>query len=183
MLAQFWNTTAAERTATHPADEIALAGAVHLVRAVDVQAPRATTFRWLCQLKVAPYSYDLIDNFGRRSPRHLTPGADNLAVGQSLIVGPVVAFEPNAFIAVRASAASAKAFGPFTMSYQVTEGVDAASRIVACIAIAAAGPLGNARLRALAVGDLAMMRKQLLTLKHLAEREAFSARATPRTAV
>jgi hypothetical protein len=39
-------------------------------------------YAWLCQLRVAPYSYDLLDNFGRRSPRARDPELRRLAVGQ-----------------------------------------------------------------------------------------------------
>jgi len=36
----------------------------------------------LCQLKLAPCGYDLIDNLGHTSPRELTYGVEHLEVGQ-----------------------------------------------------------------------------------------------------
>ncbi|MCU1592932.1 MAG: hypothetical protein JWO12_324, partial [Frankiales bacterium] len=69
-----WGSTEQERSRTYAAQELLPDADLVLHRAVDVAASAADTYRWLCQLKVAPYSYDWIDNLGRRSPRTLTPG-------------------------------------------------------------------------------------------------------------
>lgn len=68
--------------ATYHCDEILPEPGAVWFRAVTVNAPRTVVFRWLCQMKIAPYSYDLLDNLGRRSPRRLTPGTERLEIGQ-----------------------------------------------------------------------------------------------------
>src|SRR5205085_298872 len=77
-----WGTTAAERARSFPCDPWLPGADDALFRAVDVDAPAAVAFRWVCQLRVAPYSYDWIDNFGRGSPRAVTRGLDAPAVGR-----------------------------------------------------------------------------------------------------
>src|SRR6187401_242092 len=88
-------------------------------RAIDVAAPAPLVWRWLCQLRAAPYSYDLIDNWGRRSPRELTPGLDQLAVGQSLIVATVASFIPDVHLTGRVTPAAERLFGLMALTYQV----------------------------------------------------------------
>jgi hypothetical protein len=167
--ARFWNTTAAEEAAAYPAHRYARVPYQPLLRAVDVAAPPAVVFRWLCQLKVAPYSYDWLDNRGRRSPRELTPGAEKLAVGQRLIVARIVAFEPERHITGVSLPAATAMFGAFSLTYQVTAAAGG-SRLIVCFDLTAGSPAGRLRADLLAVGDLVMARKQLLTLKSLAER-------------
>jgi hypothetical protein len=166
----FWNVTTAERAGTHPADRHVAAGGRHLLRAVDVDAEPGTVYRWLCQIAVAPYSYDLIDNLGRRSPATLTPGAEDVTVGQRFQIGPVVEVEPGRQITVATAGRAARLFGDVAITWEVVPGIAARSRILGCVAI---GPPRNAVDRAwqalLALGDLVMMRRQLLNLKARAE--------------
>ncbi len=80
-----WGTEEAERRLPFPCDHyVELADAAYF-RGITVHAAPAVLFRWLCQLRMAPYSYDWIDNAGRRSPPTLTPGMENLAIGQSVM--------------------------------------------------------------------------------------------------
>ncbi len=169
---RFWHVTAAERTATHPADRHVPPGGDHVVRAVDVEADPALVWRWVCQLQLAPYSYDLVDNLGRRSPRTLTPGAEHLEVGQRFLVGPLVELEEGRSVTAATTGLAARAFGPVALSYQVVPGVDARARILACLATGPArGRVDRAWQHLLAAGDLVMMRRQLRTLRDLAQRD------------
>ena len=76
-----WGVTRAEARRPYAADHLVDGTMLTMTRAVGVAAPQELTWRWLCQISVAPYSYDLLDNRGRRSPRTLTPGADQLVLG------------------------------------------------------------------------------------------------------
>ena len=147
-------------------------------RAVDVDAPAALVFRWVCQLRAAPYSYDLIDNFGRRSPRRLVPGLGTLEVGQRFMTIFVLAsFEDRSSVTIETGG---RFVGHVACTYRVAaRGPETSRLVVKLLAAAPGGPfhaLTRNVLRALLpVGDLVMMRKQLLNLKALAERDATSA--------
>lgn len=154
--------------AAYPCDAYAVVGARRGLRAVDVAAAPSVVFRWLCQLKAAPYSYDLLDNLGHRSPRTLTPGLERLEVGEPLQVFRLVDFDLDRHLTGVTLPAAERLFGPVAITYAVRPDGER-TRLVAAMAVGRSGPLGGLRRAALAWGDLVMMRKQLLTLKELAE--------------
>ncbi len=166
-----WGSTAGERAESYPCDELIAGPRRELFRAVAVNASADVVFRWVCQLRAAPYSFDLLDNRGRRSPRTLTPGLDELAAGQRVMtIFRLVSFEPGRSITVDANTTL---FGYVAVTYRVVPAGADASRLVAKLAVAPRrGCLAWAMGRILPAGDLVMMRKQLLTLKRLAERAA-----------
>jgi hypothetical protein len=164
-----WGSTPAERAASYPCDRHLSNPEAVLFRAVDVAAPAAVGFRWLCQLRAAPYSYDLLDNFGRRSPQRLTPGLERLEVGQRLMtIFRLVEFDPGRSLTVYSSG---RLLGDVACTYEVSRRGEGASRLVLKIlARFPRGPRGTAMRVLLPPGDLLMARRQLLNLKGLAER-------------
>jgi hypothetical protein len=170
-LPMVWGASLEEAARPYPADDL-VPGAVLLTRAISVRAPADLTWRWLCQVAVAPYSYDWIDNRGRRSPQALTPGADQLEVGQTMaVVFRLASYDDGHHWTAITTPRGRRLFGPVAMTYAAEpDGPD--SRIVCRIAAAARGPFARARAHALAWGDLVMMRRQFLNLKALAERDS-----------
>jgi hypothetical protein len=166
-----WGSTAEERAEPFPCDKTIESPDGALYRAVSVAAPTDVVFLWLCQLRVAPYSYDLIDNLGRRSPRQAEPSLCELEVGQRVMeIFRLVSFEPGRSITLESGT---KLLGRLAVTYRTTATGQAGSRLVAKITfVERNGILGAVLGRVLPTGDLLMMRKQLLTLKKLAERDA-----------
>lgn len=172
-----WGATPAERQLAFPCDRYLAAAEQIYFRAVDVQAPAATLFRWLCQLKVAPYSYDWIDNFGRRSPRQLIPGLEQLAAGQRVMsIFELVEFEPDRHLTlVLVEPRAIAIFGNIAGSYMIIPRTERTCRLVVKLLVRSPqrGPWRWMRW-VLPWGDMIMMRKQLLTLKRLVERSLHS---------
>lgn len=141
----------------------------HLVRSVSVAAPPQVVFRWLTQLRVAPYSYDLLDNRGRRSPRHLVEGLD-VAVGTVMMgIFTVTALVPDRVLELTLTDPGAiRAFGPLVCTYQTVPQV-AGTTLRCDLFLSRRRGLGHVRAHLLAWGDLVMMRKQLLTFAALSE--------------
>lgn len=177
MMATTWNVTAEERAATLPCDAL-MPGAIRLDRAISIDAPVSVVFAWLCQLRVAPYSYDLLDNTGRRSPRTRSGELTDLAIGQPFvrIFGRTYVFELAAFardehITLQPRAGSAMSrFGAVSNTYAVRPG-RGGTRLHVRVLFDGPRLMGQT----LALLNLLMMRKQLLVLKELAERDALTA--------
>jgi hypothetical protein len=169
-LPRVWGATADEVRAHYPCDEHLDGADDAWFRAVTVEAGRETVFRWLCQLKVAPYSYDLLDNGGRRSPRTLTQGAERLERGQRVMtIFRLVDFSQGEHLTMLLdSPRGVRLFGRIALSYVVRELSPESCRLVVKLVV---GSADTARRRLLPWGDVVMMRRQLLTLKRLAERE------------
>ncbi len=173
--ARHWGTTPAEERETWRCAE--LVGEPALVRAVTVRADPCTAWRWVRQLRVAPYSYDLVDNLGRRSPRRLTPDLEPFAPGQVVMVVFEVAEVGDHEVTLVRRPDVLRRLGPVAMTYAVRADPSnpSACRLVGTLSSTAGsghGPLSRVVGLALAWGDLVMMRKQLRTLAAYAGREA-----------
>ena len=169
-IAHVWGSTPEERESAFPCDALARPDALACWRAVDVRAPASVVFRWLCQLRAAPYSYDWIDNRGRRSPGTLTPRLDELEVGQTVMgMFRIVSFERDRHLTLDTAGGR---FGRFFVTYRVAASAPDRSRLVVkLLGELPRGPLGRLMAALFPWADLVMMRRQLLNLKGYAERD------------
>jgi hypothetical protein len=170
-----------EQNITYPCDRFIEKFDAMYYRGVTIHATAHIIFRWLCQLRVAPYSYDLLDNFGRRSPRKLTPGTDHLVLGQLIMsIFRLVDFEKDKQVTVLLTHKPTSnsrfscfefLFGEIAISYLIVprKNPNATRLLVKLIVQYPAGISGRLMSIFLPWGDKVMMRKQLLTLKELSE--------------
>ena len=162
MIADRWNVTDDEVARHYPCDDFVAAPTLQAWRAVTVRVSPDALWPWVAQIRLAPYSYDWIDNLGHRSPQQLM-GLPEPVVGESFSTaatrpfGRILAVEPREHLTGEIMHAC--------MSYVlVPEG--RSTRLVLKIATAMSRWLAPF----LSVGDLVMARRQLLNLKALAER-------------
>lgn len=163
-----WGSTPEERAKSYPCDLHLRDATATLYRAVNVEAPAPLVFRWLCQLRVAPYSYDWLDNGGRQSPCTRDPANEQLTVGQEIMrIFRLAEFEHDRHLTLVTKRTNL--YGDVAVTYLVTARAAHGTRLFVKVTSRPRLQLLHALL---AVGDFIMMRKQLLTLKSLAEREA-----------
>jgi hypothetical protein len=166
-----WGTDAEERSLPFPCEACVERVDVACWRGVSVHAEPGVVFRWLCQLRAAPYSYDWLDNRGRRSPRTLTPGLEDLEVGQRVMtIFELVSFERERHLTLRTRRFAPRLWPVVAVSYLLRPLGPGQTRLLAKLALQRRpGRLAALASRLLVWGDLVMMRRQLLNLKALAE--------------
>jgi hypothetical protein len=163
MIGDRWGVSESETGRSYPCDDFVASPALQAWRGVHVGAPAGAVWPWVAQIRLAPYSYDWIDNRGRRSPRALAglpeprAGERFTAVGGRPL-GRIVSVDPGCQL-------TGTIMGTF-MSYVLVPQDDGTTRLL--LKVAARTPRWAAP--ALSVGDLIMARRQLLNLKRLAER-------------
>src|SRR6266850_7384602 len=174
-IAETWGTQPQERRLTFPCDDLISQPDAVLFRGVTIAAAPEIVFRWLCQMRVAPYSYDWIDNFGRSSPPQLTPGVENLTVGQDVMtIFDLVDFKIGRHVTIRIKphSTASKVFGDAVASYVIVPSDDTTCRLlVKLVGRYPRGAMGMLMRSLLPLGDLFMMRRQLLNFKQLAEHQ------------
>jgi hypothetical protein len=162
-----WGVTQVETTRWYPCDDLVPSPVLQVWRGVTARARREYVWPWVSQIRLAPYSYDWIDNFGRRSPQNLR-GLPEPVVGESFTAalggrrfGRIVAVEPGDHLTATIIGA--------VMSY-VLVSLDDGQQTRLLLKIVTRG--GRLVAPLLSLGDLIMARRQLLNLAALAERTA-----------
>ena len=165
MIGDRWGVSAEEVARHYPCDDLIPAPLWQAWRGVTVHATAADLWPWVAQIRLAPYSYDWIDNLGHRSPQELRELAEP-APGQHFTTaggrptGRILSVEPGLQLTGEIMGA--------VMSYVlVPVGRPAHGPTRLLLKVAGAHDRRIAPL--LSIGDLVMARRQLLNLKRLAE--------------
>ncbi len=149
----------------YPCDALVPRPVLQAWRGVTVAAEPAKVWPWVTQIRLAPYSYDWLDNLGRRSPPDLRGLADPV-VGE-----PFISAFGREFGRVEAVSVNHQLTGSIlgaVMSYVLVEVGPRETRLLLKIVMGR----GRAIAPLLSLGDLVMARRQLLNLAGLAERDA-----------
>ena len=162
MIGDRWNVTDDEVARHYPCDDFVPKPTLQAWRGVTVQTTPETLWRWVSQIRIAPYSYDWIDNLGRRSPQ---PARRPTRARRRRIVfhcgDPTVRTHPCRPVPEHLTG---EIMGTCISYVLVPAGQS--TRLLMKLVTAMSRWLTPG----LSVGDLVMARRQLLNLKRLAER-------------
>lgn len=172
MIGDRWGVSEREVLRAYPCDDFVASPVLQAWRGVCIEAPARAVWPWVAQIRLAPYSYDWIDNRGRRSPRELAglpepQAGDRFTAVGGHPLGQIVSVDPGRQL-------TGTIMGAF-MSYVLVPQGDNATRLLLKVTARSwrwAAP-------ALSAGDLIMAWRQLLNLRELAERHHRQAAPRP----
>ncbi len=100
MIGDRWGVSQSEILRAYPCDDFVASPVLQAWRGIRIQAPAGAVWPWVAQIRLAPYSYDWIDNCGRRSPRQLAglpePRAgDRFTAVGGRALGRIVSVDPG----------------------------------------------------------------------------------------
>ena len=100
MIGDRWGVSESEVLRTYPCDDFVASPTLRAWRGVHVKACVEVVWPWVGQVRLAPYSYDWIDNLGRRSPQNLVglpdpQAGDRFTTAAGRQLGRIVSVEPG----------------------------------------------------------------------------------------
>jgi len=171
MLFENWGATRDEIDGPVVGDELCPHARVIATRSITLNAPPRDVFPWLRQMgfrRAGWYSYDWLDNLGRRSATEIHPEWQDVVTGSRIPAGPMsfdaaIVEPPRAFVLRVGSKEKSSGRLQFVLAYELRE-IPEGTRLVTRVRIRVNVPGGQLIERLLGSGDGVMVRRQLLTL-------------------
>jgi hypothetical protein len=173
VILQHWGATPDEIAGPVVGDDLCPDARVVATRCITLPAPAQDVFPWIRQMgfgRAGWYSYDWIDNLGRRSARTINPEWQDVHSGSSVPGGPidfeaVIVEPPRAFVLRVVPKGRLAHRLCFTLAYELWDD-PAGTRLVTRMRSRVSVPGGAAVDRCLlGPGDGIMLRRQLLILR------------------
>ena len=173
MFLETWGATPDEVTGPVVGDDLCPDARVTATRCITLPAAPSDVFPWLRQMgfrRAGWYSYDWLDNLGRRSAMTIRPEWQDVATGSRVPAGPM-SFEaalvdpPHAFVLRVGSGDTTTRRLQFVLAYELRP-IPGGTRLVTRVRIRLNLPGGRLLERfVLGPGDGIMVRRQLLNVQ------------------
>ncbi|HEY8717807.1 hypothetical protein [Pengzhenrongella sp.] len=168
-----WGATPEEVARPFAGDELIPAPTFNATRAITISAPPERIWPWLVQVgttRAGWYGYDLLDNLGHASARHLLPEHQHLAVGDVVPMSPdgLQGMSVHSFEAPHSLIWSTP--GDTSWAWRLDAQTDGTTRVTTRIRSRIRwSPMSIAYYALVEIADVWMIRKMLLNLKARAE--------------
>ena len=176
MIFQFWGATTEEIHGSVVGDNLCRDATLIATRSITISAPPKDVFPWIRQMgfgRAGWYSYDWIDNLGRKSATKVHEEWQSVESGDKIPSGPIsftaaIVKAPRHFVLEIKSLGKKSPKLHFTLAYELREDPQG-TRLVTRMRSHIKLPFGSLFERfILGPGDGIMLRRQLLTInKHV----------------
>ena len=175
MIFQFWGATSEEIHGSVVGDDLCADASLIATRSITIKAPPQEVFPWIRQMgfgRAGWYSYDWLDNLGRKSATRVHEEWQSVESGDTVPSGPIsftaaIVDAPRHFVLEIKSLGKKSPKLHFTLAYELRDDPQG-TRLVTRMRSHIKLPLGSLFEKfILGPGDGIMLRRQLLTInKH-----------------
>lgn len=173
MIFESWGASPEELAGIVIGDDLCPSATLVATRSISIPAPPEKVFPWIRQMGFGRggwYSYDWLDNVGRKSATTIHEEWQNVRAGDAVPAGPIsftaaIVEPPRGFVLEVKSGNAQSPRLHFTLAYDLRP-TDAGTRLVTRMRARVNMPAGNLIERLLlGPGDGVMLRRQLLNLR------------------